>query len=202
MFKTFAKLLSVTAAFSAGTLTLTESGSATNATVDASLENAWLPLTKAAPAVTGPSSGLREAMRITQNTLFDGMRRQVQTNTSQLLRAQEQVATQKRINRLSDNPVDGGRVLDLNTAVAKADQYLKNIERISQTSDILDKTYSQVSDIVTRATPAVELPTMAAAYVAYTRSFNPASDVTVAGVLTTWQRYVDGVAAPRIRVMA
>jgi CBS domain-containing protein len=50
-------------------------------------------------------------MRITHNTLFDGLRRHLMTNTERLLQAQEVVATQKRINRLSDDPLDGGRVL-------------------------------------------------------------------------------------------
>jgi flagellar hook-associated protein 3 FlgL len=90
-------------------------------------------------------------MRITQNTLFTNLRAQLQGNTSRLLSAQEQVASQKKINRLSDNPVDGGRILDLNSSIAQSTQYLSNIERTSSASDLLDTTFDQANTIISRA---------------------------------------------------
>lgn len=90
-------------------------------------------------------------MRITQNTIFNGLRNNLMNNAERLLRAQETVATQKRINRLSDDPVDGGRVLDLNGSIARSKQYLSNIERVSSVANIQDSTLDQVQTLIGNA---------------------------------------------------
>lgn len=90
-------------------------------------------------------------MRITQNTLFNQLRNHITRNTQSLLLAQETVATQKRFNRLSENPIDGGRVLDLNSAIARATQHIANIDRASGMTDIQDTTLEQVGELMARA---------------------------------------------------
>lgn len=90
-------------------------------------------------------------MRITQNTMFYNLQQQLQSNSSRLMQAQETVATQKKFNRLSDNPIDGARVLDLNSALANSQQYLKNIERVSSQANVQDSTLGQVNDMLGRA---------------------------------------------------
>lgn len=90
-------------------------------------------------------------MRITQNSLFEQLRYQLQINAGRLLTAQERVATQKRFSRLSESPVEGGRVLDLATALARSEQYVKNIDRSSSLAGIQDTTLGQVGDLIARA---------------------------------------------------
>lgn len=89
-------------------------------------------------------------MRITQNALYNAMRNHIFRNTGDLLRAQEVVATQKRINRLSDHPVDGGRVLDLKSAISRSTQHSKNIERMLSLTDVQDSSLEQAHDYLTR----------------------------------------------------
>jgi len=55
-------------------------------------------------------------MRVTQNTLFNALRNQLQTNAQRLMQAQETVATEKSFNSLSDNPMAAGQVLNLNAS--------------------------------------------------------------------------------------
>ncbi len=90
-------------------------------------------------------------MRVTQNTMFNQLSRQLQGNTARLIQAQERMATQKRINRLSDNPIDGGRVIDLKGAVARSDQYLNNIERLTSVAGVYDTASGQLHDLLARS---------------------------------------------------
>lgn len=90
-------------------------------------------------------------MRITQNTIFNNLRTNLMNNSESLLQAQQTVATQKRIINLSDNPVDGGRVLDLNGAISRSDQYLSNVSRVLSSSDIQDSTLDQANTLVSQA---------------------------------------------------
>ncbi len=90
-------------------------------------------------------------MRVTQNALFNQLRQQLFDGTGRLMHAQEQMATQKRINRLSDNPVDGGRVLDLKSAVTRSKQYIEAIGRADSTAGIYDTALDQMQGLVVRA---------------------------------------------------
>lgn len=90
-------------------------------------------------------------MRITQNTLFNGLRHHLMHNGNDLLRAQEVVATQKNINRLSDDAVASGRILNLNTSIARSRQFISNIERVTSLAEIQDSTLGQAADLVARA---------------------------------------------------
>lgn len=90
-------------------------------------------------------------MRITQNTLYNNTRSQLQTNAERLLQAQQTVATQKRFNSLSENPVDGGRALDLRSAITRSTQYLKNIERATSLAGVQESTMGQVNSMLGRA---------------------------------------------------
>jgi flagellar hook-associated protein 3 FlgL len=89
-------------------------------------------------------------MRITQNTLFNSLRSHLR-NANGLLNAQETVATQRSFNRLSENPIDAGRVLDLGRALSRSTQYLNNINRTSALADVQDQTMGQVHDLIQRS---------------------------------------------------
>jgi flagellar hook-associated protein 3 FlgL len=90
-------------------------------------------------------------MRVTANSNVLAMLRQLSINGHSLIRAQEQVATQKRINRLSDDPVDGGRLLDLNKLSDQAGQYQKNVERTRALASVQEQTIGQAHDLLARA---------------------------------------------------
>ena len=55
-------------------------------------------------------------MRVTQNLFFDSIRFHLRRSSRTLLDAQELVATQKRINRISDDPINAPRLLDIKRA--------------------------------------------------------------------------------------
>ena len=90
-------------------------------------------------------------MRITNNTLVNQIRNQLTNNALALMRAQEQVATGKKINRLSDDPVNGGRVLDLKSAISRTRQYSDSIGRATSLTTIQDQTLGQAGNLIGRA---------------------------------------------------
>jgi flagellar hook-associated protein 3 FlgL len=90
-------------------------------------------------------------MRITQNTIFNNLRSQMLNNSDRLMKAQETVATQKRFNRLSENPIDGSRVMDLNSSITRSEQYLGNVSRVKAQANTYDSTLNQVNTMIGRA---------------------------------------------------
>jgi len=68
-------------------------------------------------------------MRITQNMMSNSIILHLQRQSNQLFNVQTQIATQKRLNKPSDDPAGMGRVLDYRSQMASIDQYLHNIEQ-------------------------------------------------------------------------
>ena len=66
-------------------------------------------------------------MRVTNKQLVNIVTRNVATSSEQLLRAQERVASMKRINRPSDDPIGVSKVLDYRKRIASIEQYSRNI---------------------------------------------------------------------------
>ncbi|MCE5231072.1 flagellar hook-associated protein FlgL [bacterium] len=90
-------------------------------------------------------------MRVTENSMFNQLRRQVFRNSDSLINAQERMATQKRINRISDNPVSAARVLDLKSSISRSKQTINNIEHATSVADTYDTVTGQLSDLLGRA---------------------------------------------------
>ena len=90
-------------------------------------------------------------MRITQDMIYSTMLNQVQRAASNLLSKQEVMATQKLINRVSDDPVAALRVLDLGHSLNKIDQYKKNIDRATTLQNAYDDSLDQTNAILERA---------------------------------------------------
>jgi flagellar hook-associated protein 3 len=67
-------------------------------------------------------------VRVTNKQLMNIVTRSVATTSEQLLKAQERVASMKRINRPSDDPIGTGKVLDYRKRIASIDQYTRNID--------------------------------------------------------------------------
>jgi flagellar hook-associated protein 3 len=66
-------------------------------------------------------------VRVTNKQLLNIVTRNVATSSEQLLKAQERVASMKRINRVSDDPIGMSKVLDYRKRIASVDQYNRNI---------------------------------------------------------------------------
>lgn len=68
-------------------------------------------------------------MRVSDQMLFHSVIAHLQRQTESLIHLQEQVATEKRINRPSDDPVGQPLVLNYGKTIASTEQYLRNIGR-------------------------------------------------------------------------
>ena len=89
--------------------------------------------------------------RITQNMLYETTRSTLQRQTRRLLEAQEIVATQKRINALSDDPVGAGRVFNLESQLSQTRQFVRNINQGITSAEAYDASLSETIDILSRA---------------------------------------------------
>jgi len=90
-------------------------------------------------------------MRITQNMTSNIFVRNLQKQAEAMLQRQEQLASQKRINRPSDDPGGMARVLDGRSTVAAIDQYVENIKQGKTRLEITEATLKQVDDLVQQA---------------------------------------------------
>ena len=68
---------------------------------------------------------MRVTPKITMNTFI----RNIHQQTGDILKAQQQIASQKRINKISDDPIGTGQVLGYRTKIAAIDQYKENIDQ-------------------------------------------------------------------------
>jgi len=90
-------------------------------------------------------------MRVTQNMMSNIFVRNIQKQTEAMLQRQEQLASQKRINRPSDDPAGMARVLDGRSSLAAIDQYVENIKQGKSRLEITETTLEQVDDLVQQA---------------------------------------------------
>jgi flagellar hook-associated protein 3 FlgL len=95
-------------------------------------------------------------MRVTQNMMSNLFVRNIQKQTEAMLQRQEQLATQKRINRPSDDPGGMARVLDGRSTLAAIDQYVENIKQGKSRLEITETTLEQVDDLVQQALKLAE----------------------------------------------
>jgi flagellar hook-associated protein 3 FlgL len=95
-------------------------------------------------------------MRITQNMMSNLFVRNIQKQTEAMLQRQEQIVTQKRINRPSDDPSGMARVLDGRSTSAAIDQYVENIKQGKTRLEFNEETLTQVDDLVQQARKLAE----------------------------------------------
>lgn len=85
-------------------------------------------------------------MRVTTKTMTDTMTRYLTMHNKQLYKVQEQIASQKKINRPSDDPSGMRRILGYRNRIATIDQYLDNIARAKSRLEISELTLDMVDD--------------------------------------------------------
>jgi flagellar hook-associated protein 3 FlgL len=95
-------------------------------------------------------------MRITQNMMSNIFVTNLRKQTAAMLQRQEQIATQKRINRPSDDPAGMGRVLAGRSTLAAIDQYADNIKQGKTRLEFSEETLSTVDDLVQQARQTAE----------------------------------------------
>ena len=90
-------------------------------------------------------------MRVTQNITTNTLISYINQQAGNLLKTQQQIASQKRINKSSDDPIGMGQVLGYRNNLAVTDQYQENIERGMTRIEFNEVTLDFASDLVDTA---------------------------------------------------
>lgn len=89
-------------------------------------------------------------MRIADKMQFDQVQGNLQKNRSEMSDLQNQAATQKRINKPSDDPLATARVLASRTEERGNEQFIKNITQAKGFLEFSDQTLSELSEALLR----------------------------------------------------
>ncbi|MBN1866237.1 hypothetical protein JW916_02985 [Candidatus Sumerlaeota bacterium] len=89
-------------------------------------------------------------MRVSTNYIYDSLRRTMQQSISNLLTAQEVMATQRKVNRLSDDPVASGRILDVGAMISQNEQFVRNLDSANTITDLYDGAFDSVVSVLKR----------------------------------------------------
>ena len=95
-------------------------------------------------------------MRVTPKITTSNFIRNIHQQTGDILKAQEQIASQKRINKISDDPIGMGRVLGYRANIAAIEQYEENIDRGINQLEFNEITLDLASDLVLTARRVAE----------------------------------------------
>ena len=87
-------------------------------------------------------------MRVTQNTMTQSLVRYLTAQNEALYDRQTIIASQKRINKPSDDPIAMGKVLDYRQTLGSIDQYQINIETGKTRLDVTESTLKLVDDLL------------------------------------------------------
>lgn len=89
-------------------------------------------------------------MRITQSMMSSGMMHNLQNNYKKMDKYQEQLLTQKQLNRPSDNPVGVSSALNYRQEVSFTVQFAENVEDADSWMKFTDSVLSETTQIVQR----------------------------------------------------
>jgi flagellar hook-associated protein 3 FlgL len=89
-------------------------------------------------------------MRISTNYIYDNSIRIMQRSVSNLLDAQEVMASQSKINRLSDDPVGAGQIVSLEDSLSQYDNFLNNLGAASDMATLYDDAMTSVTELLKR----------------------------------------------------
>lgn len=90
-------------------------------------------------------------MRITNNMLINNMVNYIGNNLTRMDKYQSQLATGKKIQVPSDDPVVAARALKLRTDVAEIEQYQRNLKDARSWMDITESALNDMGEIFQRA---------------------------------------------------
>ena len=89
-------------------------------------------------------------MRLTENLKFSTMTNNIYLSQSKYAELMEQISSQKRINRPSDDPVGMRTVLDGRRAKSAIEQYQRNMDSGKGWLDITETTLNGANELITR----------------------------------------------------
>ncbi|CRK80921.1 flagellar hook-associated protein FlgL [Neobacillus massiliamazoniensis] len=89
-------------------------------------------------------------VRVTQNMMISNLLSNLQTNYRAMDKTQQQLATGKKINRPSDNPVTAVRSMYYQTTLNEIDQYKRNVSDGSNWLQATDEGLDQVTQVIQR----------------------------------------------------
>lgn len=87
-------------------------------------------------------------MRITNNMLINNMVNYIGNNLTRMSRYQNQLATGKKIQVPSDDPVVAARALKLRTDVAEIEQYKRNLKDAQSWMDMTEDALAKIGDVL------------------------------------------------------
>ncbi len=90
-------------------------------------------------------------MRVSDKMSFNQVDRNIQKNRAEMLDLQEQAATQKRINKPSDDPTAAARVLTSRTEERGSAQFIKNLNHAKGFLEFTDQSLGELGEILVRA---------------------------------------------------
>ena len=90
-------------------------------------------------------------MRVTPKITISNFIRNIHQQAGDINRAQQQIASQKRINKISDDPIGMGRVLGLRSSIAAIEQYEDNIDQGISQLEFNEITLDHASELVLTA---------------------------------------------------
>lgn len=90
-------------------------------------------------------------MRIADKMNFDQVNSGLQRNRAELSDLQNKSATQKRVNKPSDDPLATTRVLSARSEINSSQQYLKNINQAKTFLEYSDQSLGELTEVLSRA---------------------------------------------------
>lgn len=90
-------------------------------------------------------------MRVTDRMNYDQVHQNMQKNRSEMADLQNQAASQKRLNKPSDDPVGAARVLTTRSEDRGLQQFVKNIHQARSFLDMSDQALGEMSELLMRA---------------------------------------------------
>lgn len=90
-------------------------------------------------------------MRIADKMNYDQVKHNLSKNRSEMSELQNQAATQKRVNKPSDDPVAATRVLAARTDIASGQQFIKNINAAKSFLEYSEQSLGELADALVRA---------------------------------------------------
>jgi flagellar hook-associated protein 3 FlgL len=95
-------------------------------------------------------------MRVTMNTMTGNFVRIMHEQGTQMLKKQTEIATQKRVNRPSDDPLAMGRILGYRESLTVIDQYRDNIQRGMTRLEYTETVLGYADDMLRKARAIAE----------------------------------------------
>jgi flagellar hook-associated protein 3 FlgL len=87
-------------------------------------------------------------VRVTMSTMYNSIQGNLQGLAEDLQRVNASIASGKKYQSISDNPVDVGAILGLNTEGSQTVQYERNLETANSWLSVTESTLQDISDIV------------------------------------------------------